>query len=219
MKTYPVFLIGLDRRRCVVLGGGREAERKVRGLVDCDASVTVIAPTVTPALKLQAAEQRIAWKARDYRPGDLKGAFLVVSTLGDRPANERIWQEAEVVGALCNVVDDVDDCNFIAGSVVRRGALMVAISTGGHAPALAVRLREHLEQTLGPEYARFLELAAELRGPLLDRHPDFEQRRELWYRLVDSDVIDLLRDGRTVQARRRIADIVGHDVAPTALTR
>lgn len=212
MKTYPIFLIKLDRRRCVVLGGGGEAERKVSGLVDCAATVVLIAATVTPGLRRLAEGERIQWIDREYAPGDLGNAFLVISSLTDPKVNRLVWAEAELAGALCNVMDDTDHCNFIAGSVVRRGDLKVAISTGGHAPALAVRLRERLERELGPEYGSFLELAAELRPSIANRRTDFESRRALWYQLVDSDAIELLRNGRSAAARRRLAEIIrdGH---------
>ncbi len=112
--------------------------------------------------------------------------------------------------------------SFIAAAVVRRGDLTVAISTGGKAPALAVRLRERLERELGAEHARFLELAGAVRAPLAARHPDFARRRELWYQLVDSDVLDLLRRGDEPAARRRFAEILGVEVpvpAPAATGR
>ncbi len=108
-----------------------------------------------------------------------------------------------------NVVDYSLHCNFIAPSIVRRGDLTIAISTGGKAPALAFRLRQQLEHTVGHEYARFLELAETVRASLAARHPDFEQRKALWYQLVDSDVLDLLRQGADATAYRRITEIMG----------
>jgi siroheme synthase-like protein len=208
MKTYPVFLVGLHRRRCVVLGGGGEAKRKVEGLLACDAAVTLVAAQITESLRVHAEAGRLNWIPRGYRRGDLRGVFVVVSTLTDPEVNERVYREAESAGALCNVIDDTKRCSFIAGSVVRRGELTVGISTGGNAPALAVRLRERLERELGPEYARFLELAAELRGSLVQRYPAFEERRDFWYALVDSDVLESLRMGRLDRARRRITELM-----------
>lgn len=211
MKVYPVFLIGLEKKRCVVVGGGSEAERKVEGLLDCEAAVTVIGPEITERLRGRAEDGTIAWIPKEYEPGDLRGAFLVIATGRDPEINERIWREAESEGALVNVVDDPPHCNFIAGSVVRRGPLAVAVSTSGCAPALAVRIRERFEREFGPEFASFLELLQELREPLAARYPDFEARRAVWYDLVDSDVIDLLREGRPDLARQRAAEIAGQD--------
>ncbi len=209
MKGYPLFLVGLEKRRCVVLGGGPEAQRKIEGLLECDAATTVIARDVTDRIRVLAADRRLTWIERDYRSGDLQGAFLVIAERQDRAVNARIWNEAQSEGALVNVMDDVEHCDFIAGSVIRRGPLTVAISTGGCAPALAVRLRERLQRELGPEYATFLEMMRALRGPMTRRYPDFDERRARWYELVDSDVIEHLRAGRTELARGRLEQLVG----------
>jgi siroheme synthase-like protein len=208
MKVYPVFLVGLDRRRTVVVGGAAEAERKIEGLLECDAAVVVIAPEVTRPIRAWVEEGRLAWIPRGYRPGDLHEAWLVIATGQDAATRHAIWQEADERATLINVVDDVDHCSFVAGSVVRRGPLAVAISTSGAAPALAVRLREQLERELGPEYAEFLEMLGALREPLARQVRDFSARRELWYRLVDSDILDELRAGRKEQARSRLADLL-----------
>jgi siroheme synthase-like protein len=197
-----------------VIGGGALAEEKVRGLLAAGAAVTVVAPDPTPGLAALAAAGRIAHRPRQVRPGDLAGSFLAVVAGQDRATAEAVWQEARQHKVLVNTLDDVPHCDFIAPAIVRRGDLTVAISTGGKAPALAVRLRERLEELLGEEHARFLELAGSVRAPLAERWPDFATRRELWYRLVDSDVLDLLRRGEQAAARARFEEILG--VAPEA---
>ena len=214
LKTYPLFLIGLDRRRCVVLGGGEEAEHKVDGLLACDARVTLIAAEVTDALRHHVDLGRIEWVERDYQPGDLRGAFLAIAAGFDHELNAAAWQEAEAERVLMNAADDVEHCSYIAGSVVRRGPLAVAISTGGCAPALAVRLRERLERMLGAEYDLFLRWMWDLRDVLARRHADFADRRRMWYRLVDSDILALLRRGRILQARRRLHALLEDDDLP-----
>ena len=113
MKTYPVFLNGLEHRRCIVIGGDEEARRKVQGLLDCDADITVFAASVTEELRDLMERHRVAWVARDYRPGDLDGAFLVIVTGRDEERNAAVWAEAETSGALINSVDDVEHCSFI----------------------------------------------------------------------------------------------------------
>lgn len=208
MKPYPIFLVGLEQRKCVVIGGGHEMEHKVKSLLDCDASVTLISPTANEILQTWANEGRFTWLARSYEPGDLAGAFLVIAEKGDAAANEQIFKEASAVGALVNVMDDIPHCNFVAGSVVRQGPLTIAISTSGCAPALAVRLRQRFEQEFGPEYALFLEWLRELRGPLAEQFPRFTERRQRWYELVDSDVLALLKTGEIAAAQERLAEIV-----------
>lgn len=204
---YPVFL-DLRDRPCVVVGGDEAASAKVEGLLEAGARVTVIAPRLVSALETRVDSGAVRHLARGYRRGDLEGAFLALSVLADPEVNQPFWEEAEARGVPANVMDDVPRCSFIAPSIVRRGDLCVAISTSGKAPALAVRLRERLERMLGPEHARFLELAGAVREPLARARPDFEERRALWYRLVDSDVIDLLARGEESKAVARIEEIL-----------
>jgi siroheme synthase-like protein len=212
MDYYPIYL-NLSRRPCVVVGGGKVAEGKVAGLLEAEARVRVIAPELTPALADWALAGRVAHEPRAYAVGDLAGAFLVISATDEPAVNQRVWEEAEALGLLVNVVDDTPHCNFIAPAIVRPGDQAVAISTSGKAPALAVRLKEQIQAQIGPEHAHFLELAGTLREPLAERTPEFAARRALWYQLVDSDVLDLLRRGEEAQAAARMAEIMG--VAPT----
>ncbi len=208
MKVYPVFLNDLERRHGVVIGGDGVAEQKVRGLLACDTAVSVISPDLTPPLQTWHREGRLTWIARAYRHGDLQDAFLVIVTESDPQCRADVWDEANAAGVLINVVDDAAHSNFIAGSVLYQGALRIAISTSGIAPALAVRIREELERRFGPEYAVFLELLGEVRPRLTHRVADFVQRRALWYALIDSDVLDLVRAGDLDRARQRIAEIL-----------
>ncbi|HEX5386490.1 MAG TPA: siroheme synthase CysG [Gemmatimonadales bacterium] len=221
MHYYPV-LLDLRDRPCVVVGGGTVAEGKIPALVAAGARVTVVAPALTPGLAAQHRAGRFAHAARGYANGDLAGACLAIGATDDAAVNHAVHAEATRRGILVNVVDDPPYCGFILPSILRRGELVIAVSTSGNAPALAVRLRERLERELGPELARFLELAGSIRAPLAARYPDFQTRRRLWYRLVDSDVLALLRAGDDAGARRRIAGIMGVEpegAGPSAVTR
>ena len=211
-KPYPVFLVGLRDRHCIVAGGGKEAEFKVKGLLECDAAVSVISPTLTPGLQTWADEGRFTWLNRAYLQGDLKGAFLVFAERSDPQLDALLFEEARAENILVNVIDDTAHCNFIAGSVVRRGPLVISISTSGAAPALAVRLRERFEEEFGYEYSEFLELMASLREPVAAIVPDFAERRRRWYRLVDSDILDLFRQRDVEQINDRIAEIFGKEI-------
>jgi siroheme synthase-like protein len=207
MKPYPVFLIGLQDRNCVVIGGGHEAEFKVKGLLDVAATVTVIAPELTGTLQQWSDDGRFVWLDRDYEAGDLHGAFLVISERGDAARNQAIYEEAEAEKAIVNVMDDVQHCNFVAGSVIRQGPLTMSISTSGAAPTLAVRLREEFEQRFDPAYGLFLEWMQALRPAMASRHPNFSERRRRWYEIVDSPVLSLIRDGRYPEAQQIISHI------------
>ncbi|HEX7186288.1 MAG TPA: bifunctional precorrin-2 dehydrogenase/sirohydrochlorin ferrochelatase [Thermoanaerobaculia bacterium] len=211
MQHYPVYL-DLRVRPCVVIGGGSLAEEKVKGLLASGAVVTVVSPGLTPELEELVESSRIVHVPRGYQPGDLEDAFLAIVCDQPLETREAVWKEALRRRVLVNTVDDVARCDFIAPAIVRRGDLSIAISTGGKAPALAVRLRQWLERQLGEEYGRFLALAGTVRTALAERWPDFATRRDLWYRLVDSDVIDLLRKGEDEAAAGRFQEILG--VAP-----
>ena len=215
MDVYPILLTDLQSRRCVVIGGDAEAERKVEGLLSANAAVTVISEVLTDNLALWADEHRLAWLPRACQPGDLQGAWLAIAITRDSTLAARLKNEAEAHGVLLNVTDDVPHSNFVAGAVMRRGALAIAVSTSGCSPALAARIRQQLEQTFGPEYADFLALLADLRQPVAARHPGFEARKAVWARLLDSDVLDLLRKGQAADARRLAFSLAGVPDAAT----
>lgn len=218
MKVYPIFLNNLNEQRSIVIGGDHEAERKVGDLLDSDAFVRVIAPELTEGLQALADAGTIEWTARDYQSGDLEGAFLVIVTETNPERTHPIWEEARERNVLINAMDDVSHCTFVGGSIVRRGPLVISISTTGAAPTFSVRLRQEMEERFGPEHAEFLALMRELREPMATHYPDFDERRERWYEIVDSDVLDLLREGRRDAAQRRVREIVGDDVAKSITT-
>lgn len=205
---YPVFL-DLGAAPCVVVGGGAVAEEKVHGLLAAGARVKLVAPEVTPGLAELARRGRILHVAREVRRGDLGGACLAVAERRDEETMRRLWREAREERVPLSVVDEPRWSTFIAPAVVREGDLTVAVSTGGKAPALAVRLKQAIAALVGPEHGRFLDLAGRSRAALLERTPDFAERRERWYRLVDSDALDLLRRGRDGEAAERFAEILG----------
>ena len=192
MTFYPVFL-NLRGRRAVVIGGGAVAEQKVLGLLSAGAHVTVVSPETTPRLAELAAAGGIDLRRRLYRSGDLAGAWLAIAGTDDRAANAQVWAEAEREGVLLNAVDDLDHCSFIAPAIHREGAITVAVSTSGKSPALAARLRQRVARLVGPAEARLCELLGELRPELAARVPDSHERTALWYRIVDSDVIEFVR--------------------------
>src|SRR5438477_1858046 len=216
---YPVFL-DLRGRRAVVIGGGAVAEQKVHGLVGAGAHVTVVSTDVTPALGALARRNAIEHKRRPYRRGDLKGAWLAIAATDDRGTNGAVWAEAEQLGVPLNAVDDLEHCSFIAPAVHREGDVTVAVSTAGKSPALAVRLRQRIARLVGRAEARLCELLGELRPGLAERAPDTPARTALWYRIVDSDVIDFVRRGDIEGARGRIAELVGpHPLSPSPFGR
>lgn len=214
MTTYYPVYIQLENQPCIVIGGGKIAEGKVEGLLEAGAVVEVISPALTPRLHELVGQRKINYHERVYRPGDLAGAFMVICATNIPIVNQQVWNEANENHQLVNVVDDTPRCNFIAPAILRSGDLTIAISTSGKAPALAVRLKEKIQKQIGPENARFLEIAGKLREPLAQHIPDFETRKKLWYELVDSDILELLSQGNESAAIEKISQVVGFQFEP-----
>jgi len=192
---YPLILVGLDAARCVVVGGGTVAARKVAGLRQAGAKPIVISPTLCPELESQAAQGEVEVIRRPYRRGDLTGAWLVIAATDDLAVNEAVFGEAQTVGCLVNVVDDPARCSFFVPAVVRRGALTIAVSTGGKSPALARRIRQQLESLFDPAYEMLLDLLSRLRPTVQATVSDPGRRAAFWERLLDSDALHRLRSG------------------------
>jgi precorrin-2 dehydrogenase len=214
MTTYYPIYVELHKQPCIVIGGGKIAEGKVEGLLTAGAQVTIISPNLTSHLHTLVEQNKVAYISRTYQHGDLAGAFMVICATDQPEINHQVWQEASANRQLVNVVDDTPRCNFIAPAILRKGDLNIAISTGGKAPALAVRLKERLQKEIGPQYERFLELSGQLREPLARNIPDFEARKKLWYKLVDSDILELLSQDNEPAALDLISQVVGFRFEP-----
>lgn len=207
---YPVFL-NVEAKRCVVVGEGPELAAKIATLVARGANVVYVNPAAAESIATLASQNKLAWHRRNFEPADLDSCFLVIA---DQQDNTEIFRLAESRGVLCNAVDDPEHCRFTFGSVLSRGPLTIGISTSGAAPALAVRLRQKLEREIGEEYAAFSEMLGELRDEVASSVHDFETRRNLWYRLVDSDALSLIRKGDLDGARQLLRAMLGDEKAP-----
>jgi len=205
---YPVFL-NVAGERCVVVGGGEVAERKARTLLEQGASVVVISPAVVRGLSELAEEGRIEVSLSDYRHGDLHNALLVIAATDDPKVNAGVAREGKERGVLVNVVDDPELSNFIVPSLVRRGDITIAISTGGKSPALARKIRTELEQSFPPEYALLALLLSEVRNELKTRGLRLDG--DTWQRGMDLDMLlDMLKKGEFEEAKKRLlSDLVG----------
>jgi siroheme synthase-like protein len=201
---YPV-LLELAGRRAVVVGELAVAAGKVEGLLAAGAAVTVVATGPAADLERLAAEPGVAVRRRAYRHGDLAGAFLCVAGSADPAVRAAVAAEARAGGVLVNVMDDVPNCDFAAPAVVRRGDLVVAVGTGGRAPALASRLRAELGERFGPEWAELVDLVGEVRAATLGDLPELEERARRWRAALDLDELErLVRAGRRDLAARRL---------------
>jgi precorrin-2 dehydrogenase len=184
----------MQARKTVVIGGGHVAARKVEGLLAADARVNVISPDLVPELQLLVDSGMITYFQRPYQEGDLKDAFLAIAATDEMNVNRVVWAEAIKRGCLINVVDDPEHSTFILPAVLQRGEMSVAISTGGGSPALARRLRERLEDMIGPEYGTLTELLSELRPELIESFPPGSERLRAALRVVDSNILNVIQD-------------------------
>ena len=177
MKSYyPVFL-DLQGKPCKVFGGGAVAEGKVAGLQDAGADVTVISPEATAGIRAAARQGLLRWLAREYRRGDLSGAYLGIAATNVREVNRRIFREAQDLSVPLNVVDDPAQCTFISPSVVTRGVVTVAISTGGVSPALARKIRESLQDSPALQWADLAAVLSRARSQVKQRGAAVDPQR------------------------------------------
>ena len=190
---YPIFL-DLRNKKCVVVGGGSVAERKVRGLIAAGARVWVIAPAVSESLDGLAAAGRIRLERRGFHGSDVKGAALVFAATDREAVNDEVAHASEETGVPVNRSDGTNPGDFTVPSTLRRGGFQVAVSTGGASPAYARMVRRHLEGVLGCEHGSVVDYFARLRPSVMARFPENPARRKAaWDRLVDWETVDLVR--------------------------
>ena len=192
-----------------MVGGGAVGTRKTAGLVDCGARVTVVSPAFSARLQEMAATGNPRLRRRGFRSGDLDGMFLVMGATDDEALNTRIHREAEARGMLCNIADRPAVCNFILPAVVRRGDLLLAVSTSGRSPAFARRLRMQLENQFGPEYGEFLALMGAIRRRLLAAEHAPEAHKPLFEALIDGGLLELLANRRRPQIDALLERVLG----------
>ncbi len=194
---YPVFL-NLAGKRCVIIGGGTIAQGKIGGLLQAGCQITVISPDATPSIRQAAQRGDVTWLERTYKPGDLEGAFIGVAATNVWHVNREIYEEAERLGVLLNVVDDPDLCSFIAPSVVKREPVTLAISTGGASPALARKLRETLAHAEALEWADLADVLAQARRIVKEKRVVIDPER--WQCCITRSLLEMVQEGRSAEA-------------------
>ncbi len=203
---FPIF-IDLKGRSCLVVGGGRVAERKARRLVEAGAMVRVVAKTACAGIRRLARLGKIGLRARDFSVADLRGAFLVVCATDDARAQARIAAAAKKKNVLANVVDTPALCDFFLPAVARRGQLQIAVSTGGSSPATAARIARELRYRYGREYADLLSMMRSLRGRVIGCVPA-ERRPAVFEAMSRPSIMKLLRSGRKADASRAMTQLI-----------
>ncbi len=208
MNFYPIYL-RLHGQPCVVVGGGPVAERKVLSLLEAHGEVTVVSPTFTPTLQTLAASKSITLIPEPFDARHLDGAFLVVAATDSPEVNSAVGRLCRKKDILVNVVAPPEESSFIVPSVVERGPLMIAVSSSGVSPALVKKIKQEIGKVYGPEYELLLKKLAELRRRLMDEVPGEDARRNILTAVIESDVLELYRQGRLQEAERRIGEIAG----------
>jgi precorrin-2 dehydrogenase/sirohydrochlorin ferrochelatase len=200
LNYYPAF-INLREKQCVVVGGGKVAERKVLTLIRSGAKVKVISPAITGILERYKQEGRIRHIKRNYKKGDLNDAFLVIAATSDEEINRKVSVDAPF---LVNAVDMPEMANFIVPSVINRGLLTIAISTSGASPAIAKAIRKELEMLYGREFGQFLFYIKSLRGRAMKEISDKRIREGFLKGIASEEIFELLRKKGFRSARKKI---------------
>ena len=206
MSYFPIYL-DMSRRRCLVIGGGAVAERKIAALLETGAEVTVLAPDVTDVVAGLSKQNAIRFTARCYEDGDLDGFELAFVATDDPQVNAAVYREGRSRGVWVNSADDPARSDFILPSVLRRGDLTVAVSTGGTSPALARTVREELELYFTQEYESLAKLAAEVREELSNR--SITVPFETWRRALSGEVRQFLMHSDFTRAKSHLLKELG----------
>lgn len=204
---YPINLI-LDNKPCVVLGGGHVALRKVKGLLDAKAKVTVISPEIVAELAKLVEEKRIIWQKKCYEQGDLDDFTLAICAIGNEKINAEVQREAKQKKVILNVVDRLEFCDFALPAKIRRGDLLVTFSTNGKSPALAKYLRCKMEREFDETYAKWLDRLVQLRKEAIETLPTSDDREIFWRSALSDDVMELVKNKKYDEAEASIRNAI-----------
>jgi precorrin-2 dehydrogenase/sirohydrochlorin ferrochelatase len=204
MKRYYPVMLDVSGRPCLIVGGGRVAERKADSLLEAGALVTVIALEVSDKLKAREGRGEILLEKRAFKSGDTTEYSIVIAATDQAEVNEAVYEEATAHGAWVNVTDRPDKSSFIVPSVVRRGKLILTVSTGGASPSVARSIARELEASYGAEYEIYLDFLNELRLKVQSRVKDIEIRQYIFKRALDWDILGKIRDGSFEQWKQKL---------------
>ena len=213
MSSFYPILVELQRKKALVVGGGKVAQRKIETLLECGAFVQVVARELTTELEQLRSRRKIEFLGGEFSEAYLEGAFLVFAATDDVLLNRRVSQAAQQRGLLVNAVDQPADCNFIVPSVLARGDLLIAVSTSGKSPAFARKVRVELERHFGEEYGLFLSLMGNLRKEILCLGLSQEENKRAFEELVYSDLLPAIREKNWDLASQIIQKVLGRPIS------
>ncbi|ARP38338.1 precorrin-2 dehydrogenase/sirohydrochlorin ferrochelatase family protein [Vibrio syngnathi] len=194
MRYFPMFL-DVENKPILVVGGGEVACRKVDSLLRAGANVTLVSPKVAPYLKQLADEDKLRWVQNFYSSQLISKNYLQVWATTDNPnLNHQVHNDAKKMGILVNVVDDLPYCDFITPSMINRGRIQIAISSGGASPVLVRNIREKLETVLPQNIGLIADFGASKRNSIKESFPTVDERRKFWERFLSSSFINQVTD-------------------------
>jgi len=195
IKTYPVNL-KLEGQKCLVVGGGRVALRKVQALKECGPVIILISPCVVPELSGLIRAGGIDYRKRDFTIDDLDSMRLVVAATNDRELNLTVARACHEQGIFVNVVDNPGESTYFVPASLYRGSMCVSVSTDGKSPLLARRVRDYLKGQIGPEFAEAVSLLGELREEIINKYPDQAERQKIWEELLPLGIVETIKTGQ-----------------------
>lgn len=207
-KAYFPLFLDISDKKFLVVGGGKVAERKIRALLRLKAKVKAISPKMTKGIKHMAEKGLIEIEEKPYESGELEGYDFVISATNDKDVNRRISSDARKMGILANVVDDPELCNFIMPSIVKKGPIIVAISTSGKIPLLSKKLRKDLEKMIDDDYLKYVSKIGKIRKELLDTVKD-RKMREKMLRIISTYSVKQLANMKAKEIKEIVSGIRG----------
>lgn len=205
---YPVSL-DIGGKLCLVVGGGRVAARKVRGLLAAGARVRVISPALHQAMEALLAEEGIEWQRKPFAAEDVEGAFLVFAATDQPEVQAAVLAAARSKKLLINMADNPADCDFQIPAVLRRGELSISVATNGTTPAMAALVRRQLEGVIGDEYALLTTLMGTLREEILRLASSEAEKKILFQKILQDDIVLWLRERQWTKVRQHLEEVIG----------
>lgn len=206
MKPYYPLMIDLSGRPCVIIGGGKVAERKINSLIDAKARITVVSPMVTDRIEELSKCGIIQWLRREYQQGDLKDNFIVIIATDSSAINRDVYNDVDHSLQLVNIVDMPNLSTFIVPSAIKRGHLQIAVSTNGASPGLAKKIKQELAKKYGSEYEEYTEFLATMREWILDNIKK-EDRKAYFLDLLTDENLLKIKSGDRLKLQKELINL------------
>jgi precorrin-2 dehydrogenase/sirohydrochlorin ferrochelatase len=209
-RYYPMF-VNLSKKQCLIIGGGKVAERKIASLLETAAVITVVSPTFTPCIQAWIDKGFIHGRCRIYEQNDGADVFIVIAASDSEEVNRLAAEHAKARGQWVNTVDQPELSSFINPSTMVRGKLQISVSTSGSSPGLARKISKDLEALYGVEYEVYLDFLSEYRLKMKDCVQDVKRRRRMFQEMVEAEteIIELIRRGTFEMFRNQAIEKLG----------